>query len=84
MRPSSIIALLASAVLALALPQTTGSSPAGVDAMRHSATVASGNTYSYLLSKPAGTPKGTIFLLHGFPDLSYGWRYQMPALTQLG
>ncbi|KAH8837837.1 hypothetical protein MCOR27_007228 [Pyricularia oryzae] len=84
MRPSSIIALLASGVLALALPQTTGSSPAGVDAMRHSATVASGNTYSYLLSKPAGTPKGTIFLLHGFPDLSYGWRYQMPALTQLG
>ncbi|TLD06967.1 hypothetical protein PgNI_11110 [Pyricularia grisea] len=84
MRPTSIITLLASGVLALALPQATGGSPAGVEAMRHFATVGSGNTYSYLLSKPDGKPKGTVFLLHGFPDLSYGWRYQMPTLTQLG
>ena len=23
-------------------------------------------------------------LVHGFPDLSYGWRYQIPYLTALG
>ncbi|KAH6988929.1 epoxide hydrolase [Ilyonectria sp. MPI-CAGE-AT-0026] len=42
------------------------------------------NTYHYLLCKPSGEPIGTIFLLHGFPDLSYGWRYQIPTLTSLG
>ncbi|KAG7115590.1 Epoxide hydrolase srdG like protein [Verticillium longisporum] len=42
------------------------------------------NTYHYLLSKPKGPPLGTIVLLHGFPDLSYGWRYQMPSLTAAG
>ncbi|EHY58217.1 hypothetical protein HRR83_004924 [Exophiala dermatitidis] len=28
--------------------------------------------------------RGTIFLVHGFPDLSMGWRYQIPYLTSLG
>ncbi|KAF3343559.1 Solute carrier family 25 member 42 [Verticillium dahliae VDG2] len=42
------------------------------------------NTYHYLLSKPKGPPLGTIVLLHGFPDLSYGWRYQIPSLTAAG
>lgn len=46
-----------------------------------------GITYGYLYSPAASTtsPKrGTIFLVHGFPDLSMGWRYQIPFLTQLG
>ena len=43
-----------------------------------------GVTYSYLLSEPSGTPLNTIFLIHGFPDLSFGWRYQIPLLTSLG
>jgi pimeloyl-ACP methyl ester carboxylesterase len=43
-----------------------------------------GHTYHYLLAEPEDEPKGTILLLHGLPDLSYGWRYQIPALTELG
>ncbi|KAK4498373.1 hypothetical protein PRZ48_011031 [Zasmidium cellare] len=43
-----------------------------------------GNTYHYLRSRPEGTPIGTILLLHGYPDFSYGWRYQIPHLTSLG
>ncbi|KFH40907.1 Bifunctional epoxide hydrolase-like protein [Hapsidospora chrysogenum ATCC 11550] len=44
-------------------------------------------TYHYLLAPPSSAfdePIGTIVLLHGFPDLSYGWRYQIPYLTSLG
>lgn len=34
-----------------------------------------------------GVPKhgkfeATVFLIHGWPDLSYGWRYQIPFLIQ--
>lgn len=28
--------------------------------------------------------RGTIILIHGFPDISFGWRYQIPFLTNLG
>ncbi|KAI5297534.1 hypothetical protein KEM56_004751, partial [Ascosphaera pollenicola] len=39
----------------------------------------------YLLSTPEnGSFKGTVFLIHGFPDLSMGWRYQIPYLRSLG
>ncbi|TAQ85803.1 hypothetical protein B7494_g5870 [Chlorociboria aeruginascens] len=41
-------------------------------------------TYSYIESLPTGTPSATIFLIHGFPDLSFGWRYQIPYLTSIG
>lgn len=47
-----------------------------------------GKTYTYLLGKPEGaeseTPKGTVFLCHGFPDTSFGWRYQIPLFQSLG
>jgi pimeloyl-ACP methyl ester carboxylesterase len=43
-----------------------------------------GQTYAYIDSTPASTPLATIFLIHGFPDLSFGWRYQIPFLTSLG
>ncbi|KAE8313350.1 Alpha/Beta hydrolase protein [Aspergillus transmontanensis] len=44
-----------------------------------------GKTYGYLYSEPdTGVCKATIFLLHGFPDLSMGWRYQIPMLTDMG
>ncbi|KAL9085435.1 MAG: hypothetical protein Q9165_007585 [Trypethelium subeluteriae] len=40
-----------------------------------------GQTYHYILGEPStATPKGTIFLIHGWPDLSAGWRFQIPAL----
>lgn len=42
-----------------------------------------GKTYSYLDFTPATTPTDTVLLLHGFPDISLGWRYQIPALLAL-
>jgi soluble epoxide hydrolase/lipid-phosphate phosphatase len=43
-------------------------------------------TYHYLVADPpAGVPlAGTALLIHGFPDLSFGWRYQVPALAAQG
>jgi soluble epoxide hydrolase/lipid-phosphate phosphatase len=43
-----------------------------------------GVNYSYILAEPKGEPLNTIFLIHGFPDLSFGWRYQIPFLASLG
>jgi pimeloyl-ACP methyl ester carboxylesterase len=42
-----------------------------------------GVTYSYLLAEPQGKPINTIFLIHGWPDLALGWRYQIPLLLSL-
>ncbi|PKS11947.1 hypothetical protein jhhlp_001243 [Lomentospora prolificans] len=43
-----------------------------------------GKTYHYLLAEPSTSPPvDTVILLHGFPDLSFGWRYQVPALLAL-
>jgi hypothetical protein len=33
--------------------------------------------YHYLLGRPTGPATATILLLHGFPDLAMGWRYQV-------
>ncbi|KAI1765354.1 alpha/beta-hydrolase [Hypoxylon sp. FL1150] len=41
-------------------------------------------TWSYLRARPSGHVKGTVLLLHGFPDLPYGWRNQVPIFTDLG
>ena len=39
----------------------------------------------YLLGVPKnGQFKATVFLIHGWPDLSFGWRYQIPMLIELG
>jgi pimeloyl-ACP methyl ester carboxylesterase len=43
-----------------------------------------GVTYSYILAEPQGRPLITVFLIHGWPDLSLGWRYQIPLLVSLG
>ncbi|KAI9893403.1 MAG: hypothetical protein M1814_006700 [Vezdaea aestivalis] len=40
--------------------------------------------YHYYIGLPNEEPKGTIFLIHGFPDLAIGWRYQIPTLLKLG
>lgn len=52
----------------------------------HTVQLSTGNTYHYLLGNPGpGTsPKGTVLLVHGFPDLSFGWRYQIPFLQARG
>jgi len=46
--------------------------------------VLNGRTYSYMLSEPSTAPKATIFLIHGWPDIGFGWRNQIPLLTSLG
>ncbi|KAL7946287.1 alpha/beta-hydrolase [Trichoderma barbatum] len=43
-----------------------------------------GKTYSYILGEPEGTKVDTIFLVHGWPDLAFGWRNQIPYLMSLG
>lgn len=44
-----------------------------------------GNNWHYLLAKPAdAAPTATIVLVHGWPDLAFGWRYQVPYLVSLG
>ncbi|BDD55317.1 hypothetical protein MAP00_000852 [Monascus purpureus] len=44
-----------------------------------------GRKYGYLLAQPeSGQYRATIFLIHGFPDLSMGWRYQIPMLLGRG
>ncbi|KAJ4179480.1 hypothetical protein NW759_017293 [Fusarium solani] len=43
-----------------------------------------GKTYKYIVGEPEDTPVATIVLVHGFPDLGFGWRYQVPYLLSLG
>ncbi|KAK3322165.1 Alpha/Beta hydrolase protein [Apodospora peruviana] len=40
-------------------------------------------TYHYLLANTPAPPTGTVLLVHGWPDLSFGWRYQITALLAL-
>ncbi|KAF4334588.1 epoxide hydrolase [Fusarium beomiforme] len=43
-----------------------------------------GKNYKYMVGEPEGTPLETMVLIHGFPDLGFGWRYQVPYLMSLG
>ncbi|KFH49032.1 Bifunctional epoxide hydrolase-like protein [Hapsidospora chrysogenum ATCC 11550] len=54
--------------------------------VKYESTQVNGKTYSYVLGEPTtgGESKGLVFLVHGFPDLSFGWRYQVPYLTSRG
>ncbi|QSZ36219.1 hypothetical protein DSL72_007345 [Monilinia vaccinii-corymbosi] len=47
-------------------------------------TIEDGITYHYMLAKPHGRAHATVILLHGWPDLGFGWRFQVPHLTSLG
>jgi pimeloyl-ACP methyl ester carboxylesterase len=53
---------------------------------QHNATLFTGRTYHYfVLPPPADAPlRGTIVLMHGFPDLPMGWRCVAPRIAQLG
>ncbi|KAF2751383.1 alpha/beta-hydrolase [Sporormia fimetaria CBS 119925] len=55
------------------------------DRIQHKKAVLNGVTYHYLYGvPPSGSYKGTVFLIHGWPDLSFGWRYQIPMFMELG
>ena len=42
------------------------------------------NIYHYLKTEPEAEYKGTLFLVHGFPDMPHGWHNQIPLLASLG
>ena len=52
--------------------------------VRYASTQIRGKTYGYMLGEPDEQPLDTILLMHGFPDLGFGWRYQIPHLMSLG
>lgn len=54
--------------------------------IQHKAALVNGINYHYLLAEPSanGLVRGTVFLIHGWPDCSLGWRYQIPMLQSLG
>lgn len=44
-----------------------------------------GVKYNYIQAEPAsGQAVGTIFLIHGWPELAVSWRNQIPFLTSKG
>ncbi|TID15168.1 Alpha/Beta hydrolase protein [Venturia nashicola] len=53
--------------------------------IEHKTAVVNGQRYKYLYGVPKdGEWKQTVFLIHGWPDISAGWRYQIPVLLELG
>ncbi|PLB37021.1 alpha/beta fold hydrolase [Aspergillus candidus] len=58
---------------------------AGDDRVQYRSADVNGIRYGYLYAEPpSGQYKATVFLIHGFPDLSIGWRYQIPMLLDKG
>ncbi|KAH7379389.1 Alpha/Beta hydrolase protein [Phaeosphaeria sp. MPI-PUGE-AT-0046c] len=59
--------------------------PTGDSRVQHKTAVLNGYTYHYLYAQPkSGQYSHTVFLIHGWPDLSMGWRYQIPVLVDMG
>jgi pimeloyl-ACP methyl ester carboxylesterase len=51
----------------------------------HEYAILNGHRYHYFLGVPKdGKYKTTVFLIHGWPDLAIGWRYQIPYLIDMG
>lgn len=72
----------------MAAPKVDKLTPTDSRVQHHTYTVPnSKKTYHYLQAEPTGAfqkPLATAVLVHGFPDLSFGWRYQVPYLASLG
>ncbi|KAL0572067.1 hypothetical protein V5O48_009885 [Marasmius crinis-equi] len=68
----------------LALLPTAFGVTVGLDPRNYkNATVSRGIQYSYYLSPPTDN-KRFVLLLHGWPGLSYDWRFQVDALQEAG
>jgi len=54
--------------------------------VQYESTSIRGYKYAYIRGEPTtdAAPKGTVVLVHGFPDLSFGWRHQIPFLMSRG
>ncbi|KAH8719276.1 Alpha/Beta hydrolase protein [Phaeosphaeriaceae sp. PMI808] len=59
--------------------------PTSDSRIEHKTANLNGQTYHYLYAEPkTGQYSQTVFLIHGWPDLSMGWRYQIPMLVDMG
>ncbi len=56
--------------------------PAGVTS--HVAETGAGLSVHYLSAGPKWPARGTLLLLHGFPELAFSWRHVMPRLAEAG
>lgn len=52
--------------------------------VREETTTVRGKQYNYIIGEPKAEPIETVFLIHGWPDMNFGWRYQIPYLVSLG
>ncbi|KAJ6781388.1 hypothetical protein PWT90_04334 [Aphanocladium album] len=43
-----------------------------------------GKKYHYIVGEPQGTKVGTMLLVHGWPDIGFGWRVQVPYFMSIG
>ncbi|CAO2185099.1 unnamed protein product [Urochloa humidicola] len=57
---------------------------AAVEGVRHRTVEVNGVRLHVAEAGPEGGGAPTVLLLHGFPDLWYGWRHQMAALAARG
>ncbi|KAK6341320.1 hypothetical protein TWF696_008399 [Orbilia brochopaga] len=51
--------------------------------VKHATANVNGVTIHYVIGEPSGPPRATVLCIHGFPDLWYTWRYQIPALLAM-
>ncbi|KAI2640839.1 alpha/beta-hydrolase [Hypomontagnella submonticulosa] len=77
---SLILSLSLATATAAVLPELSAPAPFNSS---HSEVIGS-ITWHYLRALPSGKYKGTVLLLHGFPDLPTGWKNQVPLFTSLG
>lgn len=70
---------------ALSVLANSGTNPFDFDFETHLTDIGE-HTYEYIQSEPDADTiyQGTVLLVHGFPDLAYGWHYQIPFFTSLG
>ncbi|MCJ1440501.1 MAG: hypothetical protein MMC23_000985 [Stictis urceolatum] len=62
---------------------TTRSVEHSIPHTSHRLTKLNGTQYHFLYSEPkTGLRLGTAILIHGFQDISFGWRFQIPALVE--
>ncbi|EJD53981.1 epoxide hydrolase [Auricularia subglabra TFB-10046 SS5] len=51
----------------------------------HTERLSTGNKLCFIDQHPAnGAPRATLLCIHGFPDFSYGWRYQIQPWAKAG
>ncbi|EWC44492.1 hypothetical protein DRE_06760 [Drechslerella stenobrocha 248] len=58
--------------------------PTADSRVKHAFFNTDGLTLHYVIGEPpSGAPRGTVLCIHGFPDLWYTWRHQIPTLLDL-